>query len=91
MTDTCVNEHHWLLHYSGIRTAELHLGGLGAVGGAATPVSAFAAELGFVAVHTDAVFIFKMDGFLGFLHSYASFPFLKKNERIRTLVKYSLH
>lgn len=76
MADACVDEHDRFLHYGVIWTAELHLRRPGAVGGAASPIGAVATELGFVAVYTDAVVIFEVDGSLRFPHSDASFPFL---------------
>lgn len=76
MTDTGVDQHHWLFEGFSLGAVELHLHGFGAVRGAAAPVAAEAAVAGPVRLHTRAVLVLVANSSRRLLRSDAPLPFL---------------
>lgn len=78
MTDTGVDQHHWLFQELALGAAELHLDGFGAVWGAAAPVAAEATVAGSVRLHTRAVLVLVANGSHRLLRSDTFLPFLRE-------------
>lgn len=78
MTDTGIDQHHWLFQEFALRTAELNLNRFGVVWGTASPIIAEATVMRFVSLHTGAVLVFKTNSFHGFLCSDTFFSFLRE-------------
>lgn len=76
MTDTGVDQHHWLFEDLALGAAELHVGGFGAVRGAAAPVAAEPAVAGSVRLHTRAVLVLVANSSHRLPRSDTSLPFL---------------
>lgn len=76
MTDTGIDQHHWLFQEFALRTAELNLNRFGVVWGTASPIIAEATVTRFVSLHTGAVLVFKTNSFHGLLCSDTFFSFL---------------
>lgn len=76
MTDTGVDEHHWLFQGFSLGAAELDLYGFGAVWGAAAPVAAEAAVPRSVHLHARAVLVLVANGSHRLLRPDTLLPFL---------------
>lgn len=78
MTDTGVDQHHWLFQDFALGTKELNLDGFGVVWGAAAPVAAEAAVTGSVRLHARAVLVLVANGSHRLLRSVTFLPFLRE-------------
>lgn len=78
MTDTGVDQHHWLFEDLALGAAELDVGGLGAVWGAAAAVAAEPAVPGSVRLHARAVLVLIANSSHRLPRSDTSLPFLRE-------------
>lgn len=78
MTDTGVDQHHWLFQDFALGTVELNLNRFGVVWGTASPIIAEATVPRLVCLHTSAVPVFKANGFQGLLCSDTFLPLLRE-------------
>lgn len=81
MTDTGVDEHHWLFEEGALGAAEVDVDGFGAVRGAAAPVAAEPAEARPVRLHARAVPVLVANGSRRLLRPHTPLPFLGEGWR----------
>lgn len=81
VTGAGTDDHDWFLDGLPRRALELHLDGLGIVGGAAAAVTADSAEPGLVGQQAGAVLVLQMDGLQRLLRAETLFSLLQEKRR----------